>query len=69
MILKTAKILLLSALFCSAILAVSITTIANQRIEPTTTISQEDLTVDQHLKLTQGDPVGGGGTPRNEIGG
>jgi len=66
---KTAKLLLLSILLCSAIIAVSIATIANQRTGPTTTVSQEDSTFDQHPRLTSGDPVGGGGTPRNETGG
>lgn len=64
MILKTAKLLLLSTLLCSAILAVSMATTVSQRTGTTTTVSQEDLTVDQRLILIMGDPVDGGGTPR-----
>jgi len=64
MILKIAKLLLPSALICSAIFAVSMITNAGGKIETTTTLSQKDSAVGQRLIPISGDPVGGGGTPR-----
>jgi len=61
---KTAKLLLLSMLLCSAILAISLATVTTQRTETTTSNIQENFKANKQPSLVFiGDQIGGGGTP------
>lgn len=64
MILKSFKFLILSALLCSAILAITITITSQSKSQTTTKTCLDHRVENAHPGLILvGDPVPGGGTP------